>query len=46
MQIMFSHELQRRLRLAGKDVDCFAVHPGEAAAGGLSVGGGGPFHEA
>jgi hypothetical protein len=33
MQIMFSHELQRRLRLAGKDVDCFAVHPGAREGG-------------
>ncbi|KIZ04624.1 dehydrogenase/reductase (SDR family) X chromosome-like protein [Monoraphidium neglectum] len=33
MQIMWSHELQRRLRLAGKDIDCFAVHPGIVATG-------------
>ncbi len=30
-QIMWSFELQRRLRLAGRDVDCFAVHPGACA---------------
>lgn len=29
-QIMFNHELQRRLRLEGRDIDCFAVHPGAA----------------
>ncbi|KAI8469756.1 MAG: hypothetical protein J3K34DRAFT_469693 [Monoraphidium minutum] len=33
MQIMWNHELQRRLRLARKDVDCFAVHPGLVSTG-------------
>jgi len=28
---MFTFELQRRLRLQGAPVDCFAVHPGTAA---------------
>ena len=27
--LMFSYELQRRLRLKGAPVDVFAVHPGE-----------------
>lgn len=29
--IMFTFELQRRLRLQGAPVDCFAVHPGKGA---------------
>lgn len=29
--LMHSYELQRRLRLAGTQVDCFPVHPGAAA---------------
>ncbi|GBF89440.1 hypothetical protein Rsub_02012 [Raphidocelis subcapitata] len=32
-QIMFNHELHRRLRLEGRDIDCFAVHPGMVATG-------------
>lgn len=31
MFLMFNHELQRRLKLTGKPVDAFAVHPGKQA---------------
>lgn len=33
MLIMFSFELQRRLKLTGKKVDAFPVHPGEWSSG-------------
>jgi len=32
MLLLFTYELQRRLRLAGAPVEAFAVHPGELQA--------------